>query len=71
VTDAERQQVRNDVIEEMCSWLESCIAQVDHNSETFLSCTAMVRGLRNKKTAVAPEPDLKLEGQRYPLSHKP
>jgi hypothetical protein len=67
VTDNEKAQHRNEVIEEMCVWLEGCIAQVDHNSETFLSCTAMVRGLRNKKTAVAPEPE-KLEGEHYPLT---
>lgn len=50
MNDAEKEQVRNDAIEEMCVWLEGCIAQVDHKSETFLSCTAMVRGMRNKKT---------------------
>jgi len=67
VTDFEKAQHRNEVIEEMCVWLEGCIAQVDHNSETFLSCTAMVRGLRNKKVAVpgTPEP---LVGQHYPLT---
>ena len=70
MTETEKAQHRNEVIEEMCVWLEACIAQVDQKSETYLSCSAMVRGLRNKKTAVAAAPDTKLEGQRYPLSHK-
>ena len=65
MTEADRQQVRNDAIEEMCTWLESCLAQVDPKSETYQSCTAMVRGLRNKKTAVATEA---LQGQHYPLT---
>lgn len=76
MTDLERAQHRNDVIEEMCNWLEGCIALVDHKSETYQSCSAMVAGMRNKKTA---EPDADpgrivgklIEGQRYPLTHKP
>jgi hypothetical protein len=67
VTEIEKAQYRNEVIEEMCGWLEACIAQVDHASETFQSCSAMVKGLRNKKTAV-PET---LEGEHYPLTQPP
>ncbi len=66
MTPDEKALYRNEVIEEMCVWLEGCLAQVaDHKSETFLSCTAMVNGLRNKKTA---EP---LEGEHYPLTKSP
>ena len=68
MTDFEKAQHRNEVIEEMCVWLEGCIAQVDHKSETFLSCTAMVAGLRNKKTALAPGTPEPLVGQHYPLT---
>ncbi len=65
MTPDEKAQHRNEVIEEMCVWLEGCLAQVaNHQSETYLSCTAMVNGLRNKKTVV-PEP---LQGQHYPLT---
>jgi hypothetical protein len=67
MTPDEKDQHRNEVIEEMCVWLEGCIAQVDHNSETFQSCSAMVRGMRNKKTAVAAAPET-LQGQHYPLT---
>jgi hypothetical protein len=49
------EEVRNQAIDEMCDWLESCLQQVDHGSEVFKACTAMVRAMRGKKT-VEPEP---------------
>jgi hypothetical protein len=50
VTTEEREQVRNETIDELCDWLTACLSQVDRNSETYKACTAMVGGMRKKKT---------------------
>ena len=50
MTPEEKKQVRNETIDELCSWLESCISQVDHNTETFKACTAMANAMRGKKS---------------------
>jgi hypothetical protein len=49
MTPEEKKQVRNETIDELCNWLESCIASVDHNSETYKACTAMSNAMRGKK----------------------
>jgi hypothetical protein len=46
-----KQQVRNETIDELCDWLTSCIESVDHNTETYKACTAMVNAMRGKKTS--------------------
>jgi len=42
--------IRNETIDELCDWLASCIETVDHNTETYKACTAMVNAMRGKKT---------------------
>lgn len=49
MTNEEKQYVRNETIDELTNWLDSCIAQVDHNSEVFKACTAMSNAMRGKK----------------------
>ena len=46
----QRAQVRNETIDEICDWLHSCVEAVDHNTETYMSCSAMVNAMRGKKT---------------------
>jgi len=46
-----KQQIRNETIDELCDWLASCIEAVDHNTETYKACTAMVNAMRGKKTS--------------------
>ena len=50
MTPEEKIHVRNQTIDELCDWLEGCIAQVDHDSEVFKACSAMVAHMRTKKT---------------------
>lgn len=50
MTSEERQQVRNETIDELCDWLHSCLEQVDKGSEVFKACTAMVNAMRGKKS---------------------
>jgi len=72
MTPADREQVRNETIDELCDWLVNCIEQVDHASDVYKACLAMADGLRKKKTG--PALDLAhqaAEGQHYPLSHRP
>ena len=46
--------VRNETIDELTTWLQSCINQIDHSSagdhEVYKACTAMVTAMQNKKT---------------------
>ena len=46
-----QRKIRNETIDELCNWLTSCIESVDHNTETYKACTAMVTAMRGKKTA--------------------
>jgi hypothetical protein len=50
VTAEERKQVRDETIDELCGWLASCIEHVDHGSEVYKACNAMVAAMRGKKT---------------------
>ena len=45
-----RQRIRNETIDELCTWLHGCIENVDHNSEVYKACSAMVNAMANKKT---------------------
>jgi hypothetical protein len=45
-----RAGIRNETIDELCDWLDSCIEAVEHNSEVYKACTAMVKAMRGKKT---------------------
>jgi hypothetical protein len=47
--EALRKKVRNETIDELCTWLSSCIEAVDHNTETYKACTAMVNAMKGKK----------------------
>jgi hypothetical protein len=49
-----RRQVRDETIDEMCDWLGSCIEGVDHDSEVYKACAAMVKAMRGKKTQPSP-----------------
>ena len=51
MTPDEKTQVRNEAIDELCDWLASCIEAVDHSSEVYKACTAMVAAMRGKKSA--------------------
>ena len=51
MTPDEKTQVRNEAIDELCDWLHTCIEAVDHSSETYKACTAMVVAMRGKKTS--------------------
>lgn len=64
MTDAEKQQVRNETIDELTNWLQSCIETLDHKDPVYLGCTAMVKAMIGKKT---PEPQ---EEHHIPLSRK-
>lgn len=50
MTPEERRQARNETIDELCDWLQSCVEAVDHGSEVYKACTAMVSAMRGKKT---------------------
>ena len=52
MTPEEKNQVRNETIDELCTWLHSCIESVDHNTETYKACTAMVNAMQGKKTPI-------------------
>jgi hypothetical protein len=54
------EEIRNQTIDELCDWLESCIEHVDHDTEVYKACASMVGAMRGKKTVVT----------HYPLSHK-
>jgi hypothetical protein len=70
MTPEEKNQVRNDTIDELCNWLDSCIASVDHNSETFKACTAMSNAMRQHKTQEVL--DTKYPNEKHlPLTNKP
>ena len=43
--------VRNETIDELCTWLHSCLAQVDPNSEVYKACTSMVNAMAGKKSS--------------------
>jgi len=45
-----RRQVRNETIDELCDWLASCIESVDHDTEVYRACSAMVAAMRGKKS---------------------
>lgn len=49
MTPEEKKQVKNDTIDELCTWLESCIEQVSHDTEVYKACLAMVGGMRGRK----------------------
>lgn len=61
MTPEEKTHVRNETIDELCDWLDSCIAQVDHNTEVYKACSSMVAHMRTKKT----DEDV----QHYPLNN--
>lgn len=63
MTPQEKMKVRNETIDELCNWLDSCIAQVDRDSEVFKACSAMVAHMRTKKSPDTAYPD----EQHYPL----
>lgn len=78
---ADREQVRNETIDELCDWLIGCIEQVDHASDVYKACLAMANGMRKKKTApigvvtipaggVGGDEPPSHEGQHYPLSSR-
>ena len=46
-----KKQARNETIDELCDWLASCIEHVDHNTEVYKACTALVAAMRGKKSA--------------------
>jgi hypothetical protein len=50
MTPEEKNQVRNETIDELCTWLRSCIEHVDHDSEVYKACHAMVNAMQGKKT---------------------
>jgi len=58
--------VRNQTIDELCTWLHSCIAQVDPNSEVYKACTAMVNAMAAKKS-----PETGSVVTHHPLTHDP
>jgi hypothetical protein len=64
-----RQQIRNETIDELCTWLHSCIENVDHSSEVYKACTAMVNAMQGKKTQTGAQVDP--HATHYPLSHRP
>lgn len=51
MTPGEKRQIRNETIDELCDWLVSCIEHVDHSSEVYRACLAMVTAMRGKKTS--------------------
>jgi hypothetical protein len=63
MTGREQRQVRNDTIEEMCEWLESCISKVDPESDVHTACGAMVKAMRAKKIS---EPGQDFSDPSYP-----
>jgi len=65
---ADREQVRNETIDELADWLDACITQVDPNSDVHKACSAMVRGMRGKKTNPLDVARQAAEGTHYPLS---
>lgn len=74
--EALRQRIRNETIDELCTWLHSCLAQVDPNSEVYKACTAMVNAMAGKKTPITATLGTgvdTLSGEvvtHYPLSQK-
>lgn len=74
-----RAQVRNETIDELCTWARSCIEQIDHGSEAYRACAAMINVIESKKTGRQPDTanlgtTVESDGQvvtHYPLSHKP
>jgi hypothetical protein len=63
-----RAEVRNQTIDEMCDWLDSCIESVDHNDNVYKAGKAMVNALRGKKTT----PDTSYPDEDHlPLTNKP
>jgi hypothetical protein len=67
---ADREQVRNETIDELCDWLIGCIEQVDHASDVYKACLAMANGMRKKKTDPTGVAQQAAEGQHYPLSQR-
>jgi len=49
LTAEERNKVRNETIDELTNWLQSCIEQVDHSSEVYKACSAMIKAMQAKK----------------------
>lgn len=68
MTPEEIRKVKNETIDEMAQWLTSCIAHVDHDTEVYKACMAMVGGMQQRKEPDPDEPGH--EGQHYPLTHK-
>lgn len=66
----DREQARNETIDELCDWLIGCIEQVDHASDVYKACLAMANGMRNKKTASDGVAHQAAEGTHYPLSQQ-
>jgi len=68
MNSADREQVRNETIDELADWLDSCIEQVDHADNVYKACKAMVNGMRKKKTDPQNIQRQAAEGTHYPLS---
>jgi hypothetical protein len=71
-----RAQVRNETIDEMCDWLESCIKHVDINTEVYKTAAAMVSAMRGKKHPITDTLGTKVNeaGEvvtHYPVNHRP
>lgn len=49
MTPEEIKKIKNDTIEEMCTWLTGCIEHVDHDTDVYKACLAMVGGMRGRK----------------------
>jgi hypothetical protein len=49
-TEEIKKQARNETIDELCVWLTSCIEHVDHTTDVYKACNAMVTAMRGKKT---------------------
>jgi hypothetical protein len=49
MTPDEKSQVKNETIEELCTWLTNCIEHVDHETDVYKACIAMVGGMRGRK----------------------
>jgi hypothetical protein len=69
-------RIRNETIDELCAWLHSCIEHVDHETEVFKACTAMVNAMQGKKTGITATlgTGVASDGSvvtHHPLSHDP
>ena len=65
MTPTEKAQVRNDTIDELCNWLDSCIEAVNHEDNVYRACKAMVTAMRGKKS---PDDTRYPDEQHYPLN---